>query len=193
MKRKITAGNVLYVLIMVIVLVMLINPTAKSLLIRGLMGVGLFQPEIPVQVSKKPLADPFNISFRDTRGQVVNTADLKGKIVFVNFWATWCPPCIAEMPSINQLYTQFKNDPDIVFIIVDVDNDYTKAKEFMQKHQYNLPMFTLTSQVPDYVMDGTIPTTLIFNKGGELVFRHTGAANYDNSSFIDYLNKLSKQ
>jgi len=190
MKGKITTGNVLYVLIMVIVLVMLINPTAKSLLIRGLMSIGFFQPDIPAQVSKKPIADPFNINFRNAGGQLINTADLNGKVVFVNFWATWCPPCIAEMPSVNQLYAQFKNDPNIVFIVADVDNDHIKATEFMQKHHYDLPVFNLTSQVPDYIMDGSIPTTLVFNKRGELVFRHTGAANYNSSDFSNYLNKL---
>jgi thiol-disulfide isomerase/thioredoxin len=193
LKRKIITGNVLYALMMVIILIMLINPTAKSLIIRSLMKVGFFQPSIPAPVSKKPLANPFNISFRDINGKTVNTADLKGKVIFVNFWATWCPPCIAEMPSVNELYTLFKNNPNIIFMIVDVDNDYKKANGFMQKHQYSLPMYTLASQVPDDIMDGTIPTTLVFDKSGNLIFSHSGAADYGNSKFVRFLHTESKQ
>ncbi|WPU91050.1 TlpA disulfide reductase family protein [Mucilaginibacter sabulilitoris] len=193
MKRKITAGNILYTLMMVIILIMLINPAAKSSLIRALMNIGFFRPDIPVPASKKPIADPFNISFKDTHGKMVNTTDLKGKVIFVNFWATWCPPCIAEMPSINKLYAQFKNNPNVVFMIVDVDNDYSKANGFMQKHNYNLPMYTLASDVPGNIMDGTIPTTLVFDNAGRLVYQYTGAADYNNSNFTAYLNMLIKK
>ncbi|MEN0056052.1 MAG: TlpA disulfide reductase family protein [Mucilaginibacter sp.] len=190
--KKITTGNILNGLFTVMIIVILINPAAKGLLIRGLMNIGFFQPNVPVSASKKTLAEPFNITFRNAKGQAINTADLKGKVIFINFWATWCPPCIAEMPSVNQLYAKFKNNNDVIFIIVDVDNDYTKALAFMQKHNLNLPMHTLASSIPDNIMDGTIPTTLVFNKRGEMVYRHIGAANYSNNQFMAFLNSLNK-
>lgn len=189
--KKFTTGNILYGLFMVVILIMLINPTAKGLLIRGLMNIGLFQPDIPVAESK-PKANPVNITFRDSKGQTINTADLRNKVIFVNFWATWCPPCIAEMPSVNQLYDRFKNNPDVVFIIVDVDNDYNKALTFMQKHNLNLPMYTLAGSVSTETMDDTIPATLVFNKRGQIVYRHTGAADYGNEKFAAYMASLGK-
>jgi len=189
-KKKLTAGNITYLLSAAIIVIMLVNPTAKALLIRGLIGIGFFKPDIPVQVSKKALADPFNISFRDSTGRILNTADLKSKVIFVNFWATWCPPCIAEMPTLNGFYKQYKNAPNVVFILADVDNNYTKANEFMKKHQYVLPVYTLASNIPEDIMDGTIPTTLVFNKKGELVFRHTNTANYNSAGFTDYFTTL---
>jgi thiol-disulfide isomerase/thioredoxin len=192
LNKKLTTGNILYGLFTVTIFIMLINPNAKALLIRGLMNIGLFQPGIPVAVSQKPLAAPHNITFRDAQGQTINTTDLKGKVIFVNFWATWCPPCIAEMPSVNQLYARFKNNVDVVFMVVDVDNDYTRALAFMQKHNFSLPMYTLAGNIPNDMMDGTIPTTLVFNKRGELVYQHTGAANYSNDKFTAFLNSLSK-
>jgi len=192
-KKKITFGNIIYLLSAAIIVVMLVNPTAKSLLIRGLIGIGFFKPEIPVQVSKRPLADPINIAFRDSSGNVLNTNSLKGKVIFVNLWATWCPPCIAEMPNLNDFYKRYKNYPNAVFILADVDNNYTKAKAFMKKHQYVLPVYTLADNIPENIMDGTIPTTLIFNKKGELVFKHTNAANYNSAAFEDYFTKLVKQ
>ena len=190
--KKLTTDNILYGLFTVIIIIMLINPGAKGLLIRELMNIGFFQPDIPVIAPQKPLADTLNITFRDLKGQTINTADLKGKTIFINFWATWCPPCIAEMPSVNQLYARFKNNEDIVFIIVDVDNDYTKALAFMQKHQFSLPMYTLAGNIPGNIMDGTIPTTLVFNKHGQMVYRHTGAADYSSNQFAAFLTSLSK-
>jgi thiol-disulfide isomerase/thioredoxin len=193
MKRKITIGNILYALFLIIVLITIINPKVKSLMIRGLMHIGLFQPSIPdPSASKQSLSSQFNISFRDTSGRIVNTAELKGKVIFINFWATWCPPCIAEMPSVNELYDQFKNNHNMVFILVDVDNDYPKAKSFLQKNNYNLPWYSLTSQVPDNLMDGTIPTTLVFDKNGKLVYQHSGTADYSNSKFKNFLSSISK-
>ncbi|WP_419698229.1 TlpA family protein disulfide reductase [Mucilaginibacter sp. NFX135] len=124
------------------------------------------------------MADPVNIAFIDSSGNVLNTNSLKGKVIFVNLWATWCPPCIAEMPNLNAFYKRYKNYPNAVFILADVDNNYTKAKAFMKKHQYILPVYTLAGNIPENIMDGTIPTTLIFNKKGELVFKHTNAANF---------------
>lgn len=193
MKRKLSIGNILYGLLMVAISVTLVNPKAKSLLIRGLMSVGLFQPHIPNPLAAKQLPTPsFNISFRDTESRVINISELKGKVIFINFWATWCPPCIAEMPSVNELYTHFKNNPNIVFIFVDVDNDYSKAKSFLQKNNYHLPIYTQVGQIPDSLMDGTIPTTLIFDKNGSLVYQHSSVADYSSSKFQDFLSSISK-
>lgn len=193
MKRRITTGNILNALFIIIVIITIINPTAKSFVIRGLMHIGLFQPNVSdPPPSKQSTNSQFNISFRDTSGNIVNTADLKGKVIFVNFWATWCPPCIAEMPSVNELYNQFKNNHNVAFILIDVDNNYPKAKNFLQKNNYNLPWYSLTSQVPDNLMDGTIPTTLVFNKSGKLVYQHSGVADYNNSKFVSFLNSISK-
>jgi thiol-disulfide isomerase/thioredoxin len=192
MKRRTITGNILYAVLMIIVFITIINPKAKSLLIRGLMSVGLFQPHIPDTTAKQSPGPSSHIRFRDTTGRIINISELKGKVIFVNFWATWCPPCIAEMPSVNQLYTRFKNDTRIVFIFVDVDNDYSKVKSFQQKNNYHLPIYTQASQIPDSLMDGTIPTTLMFDKNGSLIYQHSGAADYSSSKFQDFLSSISK-
>jgi hypothetical protein len=62
----------------------------------------------------------------------------------------------------------------------------------MQKHNFSLPMYTLAGNIPNDMMDGTIPTTLVFNKRGELVYQHTGAANYSNDKFAAFLSSLGK-
>ncbi len=82
---------------------------------RGLLATGLMNPKVevttPGQAEIKettailPAAD-FNLQLKDKNGFIISLADLKGKVIFLNFWATWCPPCIAEMPGINNIHDE---------------------------------------------------------------------------------------
>ncbi|MBC7654025.1 MAG: TlpA family protein disulfide reductase, partial [Oligoflexus sp.] len=133
---------------------MLISPKLKGIVIQGLMKIGLFQPKLPDNTeagSNAIIADTeqkSGILFRDENGNVIDLAELKGKVVFINFWATWCPPCIAEMPSINKLQEKFKDNKNFVVLMVDADNKLEKSKKFMTKNGYSLKVFTPASQIP---------------------------------------------
>jgi hypothetical protein len=93
------------------------------------------------------------------------------------------------MPSLNKLYAKFKNNPNIVFIMVDTDNDLPKSSAYLKSNDYNLPLYTSLSKGPDTLLNGTIPTTLIFGKDGSLKYRHTGAADYNSDKFKAFLEK----
>ncbi|WP_313261610.1 TlpA disulfide reductase family protein [Sphingobacterium sp.] len=60
--------------------------------------------------------------FCDEKGNIQNTSSLRGKVVLISFWASWCPPCQAEFPSIETLYSKFKNNPDVFFLTINQDN-----------------------------------------------------------------------
>lgn len=190
---KLSFSSITTALLIGFALLMYFSPTAKGLVIQGLMKIGLFQPDI----KENKRAEDINaltpaIVFKDSAENSVNLSDLKGKVVFINFWATWCPPCRAEMPSIEHLYQQFKNDNDVVFLMVDVDNNYINAKKFMDRKNYTLPVYTMGSSVPKNLMSGTIPTTLILDKKGQLVFKQEGATDFTNKDIQNYLKTLSK-
>lgn len=190
---KLSFSNITTALLIAFALLMYFSPTAKGLVIRGLMKIGLFQPDIkekrqPEEVDALTSATVF----KDASGNNINLSDLKGKVVFINFWATWCPPCRAEMPSIESLYQKLKGNKNIVFLMVDVDNDYISAKKFMDRNNYTLPVYTPGSAIPKNLMSGTIPSTLILDKKGRLVFKHEGAADFTNENIHDYLSDLSK-
>ena len=167
---------------------MVFVPDAKALLIRGLIEIGLYSP--PVNQPTKTVMDLSGIKFQDINGKIVDLGNLKGKVIFLNFWATWCPPCRAEMPSINKLFNQFQNDNKIVFIFADADGDLPKSVKFMTNRKYELPVFKVISNVPDQVFSGSLPTTVIFDKQGRLSFKHEGTANYADKKIIDFLHKL---
>lgn len=157
------------------------------------MTIGFFQPSMQAH-EKLADADPraANISFRNGSNEVVRLTDLKGKVVFINFWATWCPPCIAEMPTINRLSTQLRSNKEIVFLMVDVDGNYKKARKFMERKKFDLPVYTPDSSIPEDLLDGSIPTTVIFDKSGNLVFKHTGAGDFSSKKVEEFLVNLSK-
>jgi thiol-disulfide isomerase/thioredoxin len=190
LKKHLTTGNLLNALFFIAVIVLLFVPAAKGLLLRGLMKTGLFQPEVTSTI--KPVQVP-DINFSDAQGQNITLSSLKGKVVFINFWATWCPPCLAEMPSINTLYQKLGTNKNIVFIMADADGRPQQALLFLQKKNYNLPVYAATTAVPANVLAGTIPTTVILNKKGEMVYHHEGVADYTNDKFSTYLQQLSTQ
>lgn len=189
-KKILTVTNILNGVFMIAVVILLISAPAKALLIRGLMGIGFFQPHI---TSEKAVQQSPDLNFVNEKGQSQSLSSLKGKVILINFWATWCPPCRAEMPSVNQLYIRLRPYADIVIIPVDADNNFSKSLPFMVTNNFVLPVYNTTSQIPEGLFTGTLPTTVIIDKSGKIVFRHEGAADYTNKEFIKYLTDLSKK
>lgn len=131
-----------------------------------------------------------NLSFTDKDGETVYLSSLKGKVVFINFWATWCPPCIQEMPTINELKGKYKDNDDIVFLMVDVDNNMEKSTAFMEKNKYDLPVYVTASNIPSNYLGSSIPTTVILDKSGDMIARIEGGRDYTSPEIIKVVNEL---
>ncbi len=170
----------------VVIAVLIFSPDAKALFLKGFLKIGLFK----ASTEKESLGNGANLQFTSSDGKKLNTADLQGKVIFLDFWATWCPPCMAEMSSIDALYNKLKNNPHIVFIMVDADSDFTKAQAFMNKHQYSLPVYSQTSNIPTEIFSGSLPTTIVIDAKGQIVKKHVGIANYNTDEMFNFLNAL---
>ncbi|MEC4114313.1 TlpA family protein disulfide reductase [Myroides pelagicus] len=127
-----------------------------------------------------------DFTVQDANGNKIKMSALQGKAVFVNFWATWCPPCIKEMPSIEALKNKLKGE-DIVFVMVDVDGDHDKAQRFMDKKKYKLPVYIPVSSVSPNYLGNAVPTTLIFDKKGNMVQRIVGGVDYDSKKVEEFM------
>lgn len=194
MKKKLfTFSNFFTAVFIIFILAILINPGFKATLLQGLMKIGLFQPNIS-KVSKKKDAQITNqeVLFKSSDGNIFNLQEQRGKVLFINFWAAWCPPCIAEMPSINQLFNEFKDNENVVFLLVDVDNNPEKSNLFMKRKGFNLPVYSPAGEIPKEYFQGTLPTTVIIDKLGNIVFHHQGLADYSNSKMVHYLKTTSE-
>lgn len=172
-----------------VLLIITISPDAKAWLLRQLVSIGLFKADIKKYgIENKPTAVPFN--YTNAVDVTASTASLKGKVVFINFWASWCPPCRAEMPSILALYQQLKQDDRFVFLFINEDDDSTKAIQYLKNNNYNLPLCYRSGTIPAEMFSGSLPTTLVINKAGKIVLKHEGMAGYDTEKFINGLKEL---
>jgi thiol-disulfide isomerase/thioredoxin len=195
MKKKwFTWSNFSNAVLILFFLAMILIPDVKAWTIRNLMKIGLFQPDVPeVAVNQNAALTRayIPIVFRDADGQIVDLSTQKDKVIFINFWATWCPPCIAEMPAIQELYNQFKDNKNVLFIMADMDDNFSKAQSFMTKRGYDLPVFTPMSQIPAAMYTGTLPTTVILDKSRNISFHHEGTADYSNPEVAAFIRQLA--
>lgn len=188
-KRVLSRKNIINGVFIVVFLIILLVPSAKALMMQGLMEIGLFKPDTN-QHKAELSTDLSSIRFKDAKGDEVNLGELNGKIVFINFWATWCPPCLAEMPSIHQLYQQFGQDKDVVFLMVDADGNFEKSQAYMDRKKYKMPVYAIASDLPATIFKGTLPTTVVFDKKGRLSYHGQGAADYASNKFVTFIKEL---
>lgn len=176
-------------LLIAFLLIITLSPDAKSWLLQRLVSTGLFKAEI----KKDGIANTSSAasySFTNAAGTAINTGDLKGKVILINFWASWCPPCRAEMPSLMALYREFKNDEGYVFLFINEDEDKAKAIKFLEKNQYDIPLYSRSGNIPDEVFSGTLPTSIVIDASGKMVLKHEGMADYNNDGFIKQFRAL---
>lgn len=114
----------------------------------------------------------------DGGGNRVSTADLSGKPVILNFWATWCPPCRSELPAFDKLYRQYGNE--VSFMMIDLTDGYRETvegvKKFMSENGYTFPVYydTEGSAAEAYNVS-SIPFTVAVGRNGNIVGTHLGA------------------
>lgn len=171
-------------------IILLISPDAKSFILRQLMTTGIFNASIDKTDPDLSTEFPHDFDFKDDKGKVYNTTSLRGKVVFINFWASWCPPCRAEFPSIERLYSNFKSESSVFFLTINEDDDITKAKMYLKKEKLSVPFFKSNGNIPSSIYTGTLPTTIVLDKKGKVRFRHEGFADYGSDKFIKQINLM---
>ncbi len=121
-------------------------------------------------------------------GQAIPLKQYQGKTVFINFWATWCKPCIQEMPSINDAQNILQNEK-IVFLLASNENA-EQIEEFSHANKFNFNYVRIQNSEEMNVQ--ALPTTFIFNREGNLVFSETGSRTWDEKNNIDLILKIAK-
>jgi peroxiredoxin len=132
-----------------------------------------------------------NFRLEDLTGKKAELKHYKGKVVFLNFWATWCGPCKEEMPSMEELYKQFK-DKDFVFLTISVDYGGVKpVKDFIEKHRYTFPvLIDPKCETLDLFAVKGIPTTFLVDKKGIIIGKAVGPRDWKRPEVVSVINLL---
>ncbi len=117
----------------------------------------------------------------------INLSQSEGKVVLINFWATWCPPCVAEMPELQELYDAYGDRMDFYFI---TSEQPKTVNFFLEKKGYDLPVFLQMEPSPKVLESSSLPTTYVISKSGEIIMKKTGAANWNSDKVHQILDKL---
>jgi peroxiredoxin len=174
--------------------------TKKSFFLFALLFVFSFGPpahsegdellsKIGIQSMKDKRKAP-DCTLEALNGERIQLKTFKGKMIFLNFWATWCGPCKEEMPSMEALYQKFK-EKDFVFLTVAVDYGGAKrVKEFIEKQRYQFPVIVdPAGKTLDLFEINKIPSTLIIDKKGRIIGRAIGPRNWNSPEVVSLLNQ----
>jgi len=130
------------------------------------------------------------LQFTDLDSKMFSIQDFKGKTLFINYWATWCNPCLAEMPSMADLYERYSSNDDIVFLYLSREElktiqEYIPKDESLQK----IPIYKVVTDDEFFATTG-IPTTFIINSSGDLIVKDVGSAFWNDQSVFNFIDNL---
>jgi peroxiredoxin len=129
----------------------------------------------------------------DTDGKLHRLSDYRGKTVIINFWATWCPPCREEIPSMNRAWRQLRQE-DVVMLAINMGEDEDTIFVFTADYPAEFPLLLDRdgAVIAQWPVKG-LPTTYIIAPDGSIAYRAIGGRNWDDSDIMDTLRALQKQ
>lgn len=155
---------------------------------RVLLWTGLMTPDTELPENQYRTAN-YNLPLLSLDGDELMLEEFEGKTIFLNFWATWCPPCIAEMPNIQALYKSVESD-SIQFVMVSLDEDHQKARNYLERKEYTFPVYFLNGRKPGTYNSTVVPTTYVISPDGKIVTERRGMADYNTSGFKEFLRSF---
>ena len=164
------------------------------LLLCGLLLLGGSQPQAGQTLTPLPDAVPApDFTLADTNGKLHRLSDYRGRTVIINFWATWCPPCREEIPSMNRAWQQLRQE-DVVMLAINMGEDEDTIFVFTADYPAEFPLLldrdgAVTAEWP---VKG-LPTTYIIAPDGSIAYRAIGGRAWDDSGILETLRALQKQ
>jgi len=131
-----------------------------------------------------------DFALKDLGGKDISLDDYKGKVVFVNFWATWCPPCRQEIPGFVEAYEKYKSEGLVILGVAVSDKEGT-VKSYVEKNKMSYPVAMGDSKIiRDYEPGNAIPSTIVIDRNGNIFHKHVGFM--DQSQVEKIFKELSK-
>ncbi len=175
-------SNIIFI---VIILALIIPQTRKpiQIFVNKLIA---FAPSVNDEEDYEKISD-YNWVLEDIRGNRIEFSNYKNEVVIVNFWATWCPPCLAEMPSFQELYEDYGDRVKFFFV---TNEEHETVDAFLKRKRFGLPTYKMLNKAPEPMDGRTLPTTYVLDKQGNIVVDKVGSADWNSDSFRKTLDKL---
>ncbi len=175
-------SNIIFI---VIILALIIPSTRKpiQIFVNKLIS---FSPSVTDEEDREQIAN-YDWALENVKGKRLVFDQYKNEVIVVNFWATWCPPCIAEMPSFQELYEDYGDKVTFLFIS---NEQHEVVENFMKRKRFDLPSYKMLSQAPAPMDGRTLPTTYVLNKNGQIVVEKVGSADWNSDKFRKTLDNL---
>lgn len=129
----------------------------------------------------------------DLKGINVSSTNLQTlkdkKLIFLNFWGTWCPPCVEEWGSIEQLYKE--KNKDVEFVLIAMLDEEDKVREFIKKNNYTAPVYIAESPLSERILPKVFPTTYLLDKGGRIIKKETSSKDWNSDEIKNLINTIS--
>lgn len=156
--------------------------------VKGYASRMWYKNVVAQKTDKQVSEEVYTWQLTDIEGNLVSFGDETDKVIFLNFWATWCAPCIKEMPDIQKLYDNYGEK--VSFLLV-TEEETSRVQAFMQKKKFNLPVyFTKKIDIPDELRFKLIPTTYIIGRSGKIAKAETGAVDWNSDEIRSLLDDL---
>ena len=183
---KFSRSNIKNIIFFTIIGLLLIPQTRQPIQVLLHKSLALFSPST-IDESKQEVIENYSWNLKNKEGTIYNFESTKGKVVLVNFWATWCPPCIAEMPSMQLLYDDYKDKIEFVFVS---NEEFLVINEFVNKKEYTFDVYNPLTKYPGVFDVSSIPRTFLMDKNGRIVIDKTGAANWNSNAVRNQIDLL---
>ena len=180
---KIITDSLFYLFI-----ILMIIPGTRKPLSEMIIRATMIRPNVKSEnITGMVRNEDNNIIIQDLKGNTYKIGDFKGNVILINFWASWCPPCRAEMPAFQKLYNDYGNKMSFLFIADDLED---KVLKYLSEFNYQLPVYFMKSASSQNFSIGSFPTTFVINKKGEIVVNKKGAANWNSKDFRKKLDGM---
>ncbi|KAA3620690.1 MAG: TlpA family protein disulfide reductase [Flavobacterium sp.] len=176
----------LYTLLFIIFFGLLLFPPTGVPIKAFVHKLLMFSPGVLDEEERVLLTD-YDWTLIAVEGGSKNFSVSRNRVSIVNLWATWCPPCVAELPALQRLYDSYGDRVDFYFVSAE---DQATVQRFLQKKGFELPAYLEVERPPAEMQVSTIPTTFLIDKDGTILIQKTGAAQWDSEKVRSLLDSL---
>lgn len=173
---------VFYVFLALVIFV----PSVRMPVVSTIQRIFAFAPS-ELSETKQRSVRSFDWPLMNENGQELNFSQSSGRVAVINLWATWCPPCVAEMPSFQKVYDKYGDQVDFYFVS---NEDPNTIERFITQKEYTLPTYIPLGNNPREFNSNSLPTTYVLNKEGKIVIEEVGASDWNSRKFHKKLDEL---